>query len=75
MVPVEELRPALKRLDDRETTIIVFTCRPDAFEFDHMLWLGRDSQLLTQDRAAFAAARNAAKARNSAEGGFHALPR
>lgn len=75
MVPVEELRPALRQLDDCETTIIVFTCRPDAFEFDHMLWLGQDSQLLTQDRAAFAAARNAAKARHSAEGGFHALPR
>ena len=69
MVPVEELRPALKRLDDRETTIIVFTCRPDAFAFDHMLWLGRETQLLTQDRAAFAAARDAAK------GGLHALPR
>ena len=58
MLPSEELRTALHQLDGGDGgTIIVFTARPDALGFDHLLWLGRTRQLLTQDPSAFAAAR------------------
>lgn len=58
MLPSEELRAALHQLDGGDGgTIIVFTARPDALGFDHLLWLGRTRQLLTQDPSAFAAAR------------------
>lgn len=65
MLPSSELRAALQRLEGGGTTIIVFTSRPEALPFDHMLWLGQAGQLLTQDRAVFDAAR----------GGGHALSR
>ena len=56
MLPSHELRAALHQLDGGDgSTIIVFTVRPDALGFDHMLWLGRTRQLLTQDASAFAA--------------------
>jgi len=65
MLPAQDLHAALQRLDHSETTIIVFTCRPQDLAFAHMLWLGRDRQVLTQDRAVFDAER----------GGRHALSR
>lgn len=57
MLPTHELQAAIKMLDGTDTTIIYFTSRSAGLTFDYWLWLGSDTQLLTRDAEAFAAAR------------------
>ncbi|QHL91400.1 ABC transporter ATP-binding protein [Sphingomonas changnyeongensis] len=57
MMPVERLAQVFDHLRDKPVTLIYFSNRPEHVALDGFLWLGRNAQTITTDRATFDALR------------------
>jgi putative ABC transport system ATP-binding protein len=57
IVPVRWLEQVFAHFEGSETTLLYFSNRPEAVALDGFLWLGYESQQITEDRAVFDALR------------------